>query len=158
MIGHLCSFELPSHIKWPRRRPAWRPSGLKCTQLSAHSGGLAGRQFSDVRVRRRHFGHQDLIWGSVTVVLDHHALNASGLRQRDGERLGIMSAVILSGALSHTAQSHCSACSLLHRWDWSSRTGPSKCYFTEMNSFKIQILLLYCSFIWKAYIYPSTVL
>lgn len=59
-------------------------------------GGLADRLFGDVQARSRHFGHQDLIWGSVTVVLDHHALNASRLRQRDGERLGIMTAVILS--------------------------------------------------------------
>lgn len=44
-------------------------------------GGLAGQQSGDEQVRRRHFGHQDLIWGSVTVVLDHHALNASRLRQ-----------------------------------------------------------------------------
>lgn len=58
--------------------------------------GLAIRQVDDVQARSRHFGHQDLIWGSVTVVLDHHALNATRLRQRDGENgLGIMTAVIL---------------------------------------------------------------
>lgn len=55
--------------------------------------GWPGR-FGDVQTGRQHFGHHGLIWGSVTVVLDHHTTNASRLRQRDGERLGIMSAVI----------------------------------------------------------------